>query len=266
MSVTEAELQAALIAFEALAEPGPQGEKGEKGDPGPPGADGARGPMGPQGPAGERGPIGARGPEGATGIAGPMGPRGFDGPMGPRGEDGAAGRDAFYTGTTSAVAAVVAIPSTAVGFALYNNAADGGRSMVIDWVAASGVAKTAAAGQAQLLCLPGQLREAAPTDAALAIKKANGYGTGTNDTVARTILTATALPATTGITGNWVPIGPAVGAPGAAATPGDGLWAAVDGRFITPPGRYFAVTVLADVVGSTFQLFVGWHEAQLQLA
>lgn len=172
---------------------------------------------------------------------------------------------AFYTGTTTAVAAVVAIPTTAVLLALYNNDVDGGRSLVIDWVAASGAAKTAAAGQAQLLVLPGQVREAAPTDAALAIKKANGMGSGTNDTKARTIVSGTALPGTTGVAANWIPLGPAVGFPGAAATPGDGLWAAVDGRFIVPPGRYFAVTVLADVVGSTFFTYVGWHEAQLTL-
>lgn len=172
---------------------------------------------------------------------------------------------AFYTGTTTAVAAVVAIPTTAVLLALYNNDVDGGRSIVIDWVGASGVAKTAAAGQAQLLVLPGQLRETAPTDQALAIKKANGLGSGTNDTKARTIIGGTALPAASGIAGNWIPLGPAAGAPGAGATPGDGLWAAVDGRFIVPPGRYFAMHVLADVVGSTFQGFVGWHEKQLTL-
>jgi hypothetical protein len=137
--------------------------------------------------------------------------------------------------------------------------------MIIDWVAASGVAKTAAAGQAQLLVNVGQVRETAPTDAALAIKKANGYGQGTNDTVVRTIVGGTALPSTTGIAGQWIPWGPAVGAPGAAATPGDGLWAQVDGRMIVPPGRYFAMHVLADVVGSTFQAFIGWHERQLLL-
>lgn len=171
----------------------------------------------------------------------------------------------FFTGTSVAVAAVVAIPTTGVLMALFNNDADGGRCLVIDWVGASGVAKTAAAGQAQLLVLPGQLREAAPTDAALAIKKANGLGSGTNDSRVRTIVGGTALPATTGIVGNWIPLGASVGFPGAAATPGHGLWAAVDGRFIVPPGRYFAIHVLADVVGSTFQGFIGWHEKQLPL-
>jgi hypothetical protein len=172
---------------------------------------------------------------------------------------------AFVTGTTTAVAGVVAIPTTAVTLALYNNAADGGRSIVVDWVAASGVAKTAAAGQAQILANVGQVRETAPTDAALTIKKLNGMGTGTNDSVVRTIVGGTALPSTTGIAANWFPLGPAVGFPGAAATPGHGLWAQVDGRIVVPPGRYFAMHVLADVVGSTFQGFIAWHERQLLL-
>jgi hypothetical protein len=183
----------------------------------------------------------------------------------PWGEVTRAGR-AFWTGTSTAVAAVVAIPTTAVLMALYNNDADGGRSLVIDWIAASGVAKTAAAGQAQLLANIGQVREAAPTDAALTIKKMNGLGSGSNDSKARSIIGGTALPAATGVAVNWLPLGPAVGFPGAAATPGHGLWAPVDGRIIVPPGRYFAIHVLADVVGSTFQGFIGWHEKQLTLA
>lgn len=172
---------------------------------------------------------------------------------------------AFYTGTTTAVAAVVAIPTTGHMFALYNNAADGGKSLVIDWVGASGVAKTAAAGQAQLLVNLGQVREAAPTNAGQVVKKANGYGGSGVDSVAIHILTGTALPAATGVATNWLPIGPATGFPGAAATPGHGLWAAIDGRLIVPPGRYFAMHVLADVVGSTFQGMIGWHEVQLVL-
>ena len=171
---------------------------------------------------------------------------------------------AFYVNTTAAIAAVVAIPTTAHMLALYNNEADGGRSYVIDWVAASGVAKTAAAGQQQMLGNIGQVREAIPTDAALSIKKRDGLGSG-NDTKARTILNATALPATTGLAANWFPLGPAIGSPGAAATPGHGAFYPLDGRIIVAPGRYFAVHVLADVVGSTYQAFIAWHEAQLTL-
>lgn len=171
---------------------------------------------------------------------------------------------AFWLGTTTAVAAVVAVPTTAVLLALYNNAPDGGRCLIIDWVAASLAAKTAAAGQGQILGNLGQVREAVPANSAMLPRKLNGYGPNL-DTVAISIISGTALPATTGVAANWFPVGPSIGFPGAAATPGAGLWHAVDGRIIVPPGRYFALTVLADVVGSTFFTYVGWHEKQLVL-
>lgn len=174
---------------------------------------------------------------------------------------------AFILGNdpASPVAAVVAIPTTAVMVALYNNAPDGGRSLVIDWVAASGVAKTAAAGQQQMLGLLGQVRETAPTNSALVPKKRNGMGGGTVDTVARSIVNGTALPAATGVATNWFPIGPAFGSPGAAGTPGHGAYYQVNGDIIVPPGRYFAMHVLADVVGSTYVGFIAWHEKQIVL-
>lgn len=172
---------------------------------------------------------------------------------------------AFAVSNVTAAAAVVAIPTTAVNIAIYNNAPDGGRSLIIDWVSASNVVSTAVASQAQLLVCIGQVREAAPTDLALGIKKLNGYAGGSVDTVVRTITSGTALPATTGVAANWFPYGPSVGKPGVAGTPGYGLWAAIDGRIIIPPGRYFAVQVIANVVGETFISQVGWHEAQLNL-
>jgi hypothetical protein len=171
---------------------------------------------------------------------------------------------AFYVNTTTAIAAVVAIPTTGHLVSIYNNQPDGGRSLIIDWVAVSGVAKTAAAGQQQIIGNIGQVREAIPTDAALSIKKRNGVGTGV-DTLTRTILSGTALPAATGVAANWFPIGPAVGSPGAAGTPGHGAWQKVDGDIIVPPGRYFAIHVIADVVGSTYQGFIAWHEKQVTL-
>lgn len=178
-----------------------------------------------------------------------------------------AGR-AFWTGNTASVAAVVAVPTTAVMLALFNNDADGGSSLIIDWVAASGVAKTAAAGQQQMLGLIGQVREAAPTAAAITFKKRNGLSGGVNTQVnskAIPIIGGTALPANTGIAANWFPIGPAFGSPGAAATPGHGAYYTLNGDIIVPPGRYFAMHVLADVVGSTYLGFIGWHEKLIAL-
>ena len=80
---------------------------------------------------------------------------------------------AFYTGTTTAVASVVALPTTAVALALYNNDVDGGRSLIIDWVAAINIVAGAATGQSEIIANLGQTRATPPTDQGLAIKKAN---------------------------------------------------------------------------------------------
>ena len=172
---------------------------------------------------------------------------------------------AFSVINAAAVAAVVAIPTTAVNLAIYNNAPDGGRSLIIDAIGALNVVSTAIAAQAQMLVCTGQVREAAPVDAALAIKKRNGYASGSPDSVVRTIVGGTALPATTGLAANWFPLGSSVTKPGVAATPGYGIWVPADGRYIVPPGRYFAVQVIAPVVGETFITMISWHEAQLNL-
>lgn len=170
---------------------------------------------------------------------------------------------AFATRTTAAVGAVVAIPTTAVMFALYNNEPDDGRVMVIDAIWAQNVVSTAVAAQAQMLVMVGQVRETAPTDAALGIIALNGLGG--RDTRARTILTATALPATTGVAANWHGFGASTQKPNAVGTPGYGLWAEVNGRIIVPPGRYFALHVMANVVGETFVTGVMWHEKNFKL-
>jgi len=167
--------------------------------------------------------------------------------------------------TTTAVAAAAAIPSTTGGLSLYNGEPDGGRSYVIDFISANGVATAAAAGHAQLLALIGQVREAAPTNSALIAKKMNGLGGGTNDTKARTILTGTALPAGTGIAADWFPVGQGLERAAASSLPGQGLYWAAEGRIIVPPGRYFSMQVLGDTTASTFQLCIAWHEVQLAL-
>ena len=172
---------------------------------------------------------------------------------------------AFQITTTTAVAGAVAIPTTTGGLSLYNGEPDGGRSYVIDFISASNAVSTAVAAQASLIALIGQVREAIPTNSALIAKKMNGLGGGTNDTKARTILTGTALPGTTGIAADWFPVGPSAVKPGVAATPGYSLYADLQGRVIVPPGRYFSMHVLANVVGETFQLCIAWHELQLTL-
>jgi hypothetical protein len=122
----------------------------------------------------------------------------------------------------------------------------------------------AATGTSEIIANLGQTRAAAPTTAGLVVKKANGMGGGTPDTRAITIVGGTALDAVTGAAANWFPVGPAIGKPGAVAV-GPSLWYPVDGRFIVPPGRYFALHTFSDIVTDTFQVFVGWHELKLEL-
>lgn len=103
MTVTERELEAAILALEVLPPAqgprGPQGPQGERGPEGPKGADGQMGPEGPDGPVGEQGLMGLRGIQGIQGIegpegpTGPRGPMGIEGPEGPRGPQGWLGPD-----------------------------------------------------------------------------------------------------------------------------------------------------------------------------
>lgn len=169
---------------------------------------------------------------------------------------------AFEVHTTAAAAAVVAVPTTAHMLALWNGEPDGGRSLIIDRAWALMAVGTAAAGQGAILGCLGQTRVASLATASLAINALNGNGG--KDT--KVINTTTALDAVTGVVGNWRVIPNGAGQkPGAAATPGMAISAAVNGSIIVPPGRLFAITVFADVVGSTFTVGLEWHEKKITL-
>lgn len=169
----------------------------------------------------------------------------------------------FEVHTTSAVAAVVAVPTTANLLSIYNAEPDGGRSLIIDRLWALMGAGTAAAGQATILACLGQTRVAALATASLVQTALNGLG-GKDSKV---INSTTALDAVTGVAGNWR-VAPGLKGgqkPGAGATPGVFADAEVNGRLIVPPGRLLALHVLADVVGSTFTVGAEWHEKLVKL-
>jgi hypothetical protein len=167
---------------------------------------------------------------------------------------------AFWVNNTTAVAAVTAIPTTAVNIAIYNNEPDGGRSYIIHWVYAQSLAGPAAIVHAGMIGILGQVREAIPATSAMTIKCANG--SGKLDTRARHIVAATALPAGTGLAANWRPLGNSV-ATSVISLGGLGMISYPRGCFIVPPGRYFGVHVLGSAVGATFMMGIGWVEKQL---
>lgn len=182
----------------------------------------------------------------------------------PSGEAGTITGRAYATRTTTAVAAVVAIPTTAVMLAFYNTEADDGESAIFENFFAQNVVSAATAAQAQILVCIGQVREAPPTNALPTIIKRNGMGGGNTGSILSGHLTATALPANTGVAANWIPWGPSTQKPGAATTPGYGIWAPVKGEIILPPGRFLGLHVIANVVTETFVIGATWREKMIK--
>lgn len=170
------------------------------------------------------------------------------------------------SGMTTAldIAAVIAVPTTAVIAAIYNGEPDGGRSLILDQAWALMTTAGAAVKQASLIGCLGTVRETAPTDAtpAGALRALNGKGG--KDTKARWIVSGTALPATTGVAANWTCLATSVNT-AIASLPGSAIMADINGRIIVPPGRYFGLHVLCADVTAKWNVGLRWHERVLTL-
>jgi len=175
----------------------------------------------------------------------------------------------FEVHTVAAVAAVVALPTTAAMLTIWNGEPDNGRSLIIDRVwGLRIVSTTAIASQASLIGALGQTRVASLGAASgLPVNALNGNGG--KDTKAVSYLTAVALDAVTGVTNNWRVLPGQTGglkiSAGAATVGGDMINAEVNGRIIVPPGRAFGVHVFAPLVGETFIAGIEWHEKVISL-
>lgn len=170
----------------------------------------------------------------------------------------------FYTNTTTAVASVIAIPTTAHGLAIQNQAEDGGVSVVIDQVGVLVTVQTAATNpHVGIIGNLGQTRVANVADAGLAIKSANGLNQSTGSPV-KTLLTGTTLDAVTGVAANWFPIGSSINA-SVNTLPGIQQVVNVDGRIIVAPGRMFALHTLAAAVTTSAQFYIWFRLVRLPL-
>jgi len=168
---------------------------------------------------------------------------------------------AFHCISATSTAAVVAIPTTASLFSIWNSADDGGKSIVIDAVFGFASDVGAAHEQSALIYVLGQTR-VATNAGAIVVRRNNGYG-ATNDSVA-ICDDVTTLDAVTGVTIGWMPIGNSVNT-AVVSLGGQALYAPVDGRLIVPPGRLFALHVISASVGGLWQVGAMWHEKQLTL-
>ncbi len=165
----------------------------------------------------------------------------------------------FSVVNTTAVASVIALPTTACALGLYNNAPDGGKSMVIDAVFAIATVVEATINQAGLIWYLGNARETALTDA-LIPNKLNGMGTGSDIALCAAGGAIMASAAAT----EWRPIGQAFGQT-VTSLPGLQLYERVDGMIIISPGRMFGLNVMTNDVTNVFVCGAIWHEKQLTL-
>ena len=170
----------------------------------------------------------------------------------------------FSVETTTPTAAVVALPTTTAGLGLYNPAADGGKSMIIDALYAINIVAHTTLGQHCLIAVQGQTRVAALAGG-LVVRKLNGNGAATS---APSIGTGTAggaiLDAVTGVAIGWRAVGESKNT-SVISLPGVSLYAPVNGKMIVPPGRQLGINVLSSNVEFTWVIGAIWHEKQITL-
>lgn len=168
-----------------------------------------------------------------------------------------------YVGRTStAVAPVAALPTTASQLTLWNGESQTsgtGRSYVILSLGWTTIASAAAAFVGQLLANVSTVPTAVPTGtAATSIVGLSGLATGSS---------ATLLSAVT-ITNNgvWHPVGPSVNGGAATATISMGAEWYTQGEYILRPGGLLNLAVLCSAAGSaTCDVSIKWAEIPLVL-
>ncbi len=163
-------------------------------------------------------------------------------------------RNSYSVLSASAVAPVVAMPTTAAHFSMSNNEADGGRSYIIDGFYQIVVASAAAATPLSIAVMLNTGRSTAVA-ATLTAKGLAGQvyrGSGTF------------AVGTTVVDEGWFPVGNS--GVGAAGHLGHVVETPVDGLFIVPPGGKLSLVSLANTVTTiTCRIGVRWHEVQIPI-
>lgn len=168
--------------------------------------------------------------------------------------------DSWWVRATSGAAPVVAIPTTAALFGLWNGEADGGKSIIIDSVIVMQIVVTAAIQNVGVLANISTQKVTTPlantlTPRGLLANRA--YGGKARVAVGIT------LDATIGVADAWMPLGQT--GPGQNTLQvGTILDFDVKGGIILPPGGQLALTAIAGAAtAASVLLGVRWHEAQL---
>ncbi len=167
--------------------------------------------------------------------------------------------NSYVGGTTTAIAPVAAIPTTAAHLSIFNGEPAGGKSYIIQRASFVCVVSAAAAIVQQLLCCQ-------TTVAVTSITGTTGLGpkslSGRTSNSAATVLSAVTIVNN----GVWHPIGPSVNGAAATATIGMGADWDANGLYVIPPGGQFCLAVLCSAAGScTNQIYCTWHECLVAL-
>lgn len=150
----------------------------------------------------------------------------------------------------SAVAPVVALPTTTAQVSLWNGESDDGKSYVIDSVFATCVVSAGAATGIGLAGMLNNGKVSAMTADLTTIRGLAGHGYAGK---ARVDLAATVVD------DGWHPIGSSVVGP--ASQIGLNVDVEVYGKYIVPPGGAFSLACLANTVTTiTVKMGLRWHE------
>ena len=169
----------------------------------------------------------------------------------------------YVAGTTTPVAPVATLPTTAAQFLLFNGESQTsgtGKSYVIHRCGFTTIVSAAAACQLQLLghLSNGAVSAIPSVTAALGPKSLSGRASQSNASVgsAGTIVNS----------GAWHTIGPAAQGYAATATVALGGDYDVNGLYVVPPGGIFSLAVFCSAAGSaTCTHYVTWSEVLLAL-
>lgn len=166
--------------------------------------------------------------------------------------------ESWQTSNSAAIAALTALPTTNCGLAIWNGEPNGGKSYIIDSVAATEiVVDVTQSNCTALFVCNNKTPVAAITDAGMTIRSLSGRTYGGR---ARTLLTGTTI-----VNDGWFPAGNSV-AP-APAVAGSG-WKQTDvdlkGLYIVPPGGQFNLHAAKVAATASQMVFtIRWHEVQL---
>jgi len=166
--------------------------------------------------------------------------------------------DSWQVSLASAISALTALPTTTAGLQLWNGESAGGKSYVIDSVAATEIVVDATQSDCTALFVcNNKTPVAAPADAALVIRSMSGRTYGGK---ARTVLSATTMT-----NDGWFPAGNSVApAPAVAGSAFKQTDVDLRGLYIVPPGGQFNVVGVKVAAAASQMIYtIRWHEVQL---